>query len=176
MLPSHPDIPSTQIRPLMGPGIIPPLRYGDLGPQRGPPPTYEEAALGVLAILLYSIQSTDAVSTAPQVPVIDMSIPVNTGVVGAIISRVTICLPVDISFEDFFSRVCARMDLNLVEANLGYKFHCDKAHDPPQQLSNDEQLCGAMVQGVDLMKRARSHRVFMEIHNLVGVLSVSLFF
>jgi hypothetical protein len=66
------------------------------------------------------------------------------------------------------------MNLNPTEANLGYKFHCDKAHDPPNQLSNDEQLHSAMVRGVDLMKRAQSVKVFMEIINLVSVPSMFL--
>jgi hypothetical protein len=64
------------------------------------------------------------------------------------------------------------MDLDPIEADLGYKFHCDRVHDDPQKLSNDEQLREAMVKGADLLKRSRCRQVFMEIHNLVsGILS-----
>jgi hypothetical protein len=71
---------------------------------------------------------------------INVSIPINTGVVRGTVSRVTIPLALDISFEDFFSRVCACMDLDPLEASLGYKFHTDRAQDAPHQLSNEEQL------------------------------------
>ena len=80
---------------------------------------------------------------APQVSNIDISLPLNTGIVGGVVSRIILRLPVDIPFADFFSQICARMDLNPIEANLGYKFPCDKARDPPHQLSNDEQLHAA---------------------------------
>lgn len=98
---------------------------------------------------------------------IDISVPLNTGVVGGRISRVQIRLPVDIPFEDFFSRICAKMDLDPANAELGYKFHNDRVRDAPHQLSNDQQLREAFEQGCDLIKRARSRRVVLEIHNLV---------
>jgi hypothetical protein len=94
----------------------------------------------------------------------------NTGVVGGIISRVELHLPVDISFEDFFSRVCARMDLDPLTAELGYKFHTDRRRDAYHQLANEAQLRTAMTHGVGLMQRVRTRRVTLEIENLVCLL------
>jgi hypothetical protein len=98
---------------------------------------------------------------------ITVSVPLNSGLVGAIVSRTDLRLPVDISFQDFFSRVCARMDLDPLEAALGYKFHTDRAHDPPHQLSNEDELRNAMSRGKELIKNARTRTVSLEIHNLV---------
>ncbi len=98
---------------------------------------------------------------------INVSVPLNTGIVGGTVSRVTLRLALDISFQDFFSCVCARMDLDPLEASLGYKFHTDHARDPPHCLSNEEELRGAMLHGEDLMKRARTRVIYLEIHNLV---------
>ena len=98
---------------------------------------------------------------------IDVSVPLNTGVVGGTVSRVTLRLALDISFQDFFSRVCARMDLDPLEASLGYKFHTDRAREPPHQLSNEEELQRAMSHGADLMKHARTRIICLEIHNIV---------
>ena len=39
-------------------------------------------------------------------------------------------MPTDISFEDFFSRVCAKMDLLPLKALLRYKFSGDRKNDP----------------------------------------------
>ncbi|KAG1719586.1 hypothetical protein EDB19DRAFT_1620925, partial [Suillus lakei] len=96
-----------------------------------------------------------------------VSVPLNTGVVGGRVSRVQIRFPVDIPFGDFFSRICAKMDLDPVNAELGYKFHNDRVRDAPHQLSNEQQLREAFEQGCMLIKRARSRRVVLEIHNLV---------
>ncbi|KAG1905524.1 uncharacterized protein F5891DRAFT_1183466 [Suillus fuscotomentosus] len=65
-------------------------------------------------------------NTVISVANIDISVPLNTGVVGERISHVQIHLPVDIPFEDFFSRICAKMDLDPANAELGYKFHNDR--------------------------------------------------
>lgn len=74
----------------------------------------------------------------------------------------------DTSFEDFFSRICAKMDLDPKEAELGYKYHGDRARDPPHQLSNTDQLLEAFGRGCRLLKRARGRDVVLEIHNLVS--------
>jgi hypothetical protein len=112
-------------------------------------------------------------ASTQQVPThanITVSIPLNTGTVGANVSRVQMRLPLDITFEDFFLRVCAKMDLDPSEAQLGYKFNTDRARDDPNQLSNELQLREAMEQGERLLIRARTHEVILEIHNLVSVL------
>ncbi|KAG1771527.1 hypothetical protein EDD22DRAFT_947961 [Suillus occidentalis] len=71
---------------------------------------------------------------------ITVSVPMNTGVPRGQVSCVQLRLPVDIGFEDFFSRVCAKMDLNPSEAQLGYKFNTDHVRDDPNQLSSEMQL------------------------------------
>jgi hypothetical protein len=76
-------------------------------------------------------------------------------------------LPIDIPFVDFFSRVCARMDLDPLDARLGYKYGSDRARDPPNQLSNEEELRNAMEKGRNKLRLARTRGVILEIHNLV---------
>ncbi|KAG1728678.1 hypothetical protein EDB19DRAFT_1832685 [Suillus lakei] len=68
------------------------------------------------------------------------------------VSRVRIRFPVDIPFGDFFSHICAQMDLDPVNAELGYKFHNDQVRDAPHQLSNKQQLWEAFEQGCTLIK------------------------
>jgi len=53
---------------------------------------------------------------------ITLSVPLNTNVVGGIVSQKPLCLPVDLSFKDSFTHVCAHMELNPLNANIGYKF------------------------------------------------------
>jgi hypothetical protein len=97
----------------------------------------------------------------------------NTGVPRSQVSRVQLCLPVDIGFEDFFSRVCAKMDLNPSEAQLGYKFNTDRVRDDPNQLSSEMQLHEAMEQGKRLLGWARTREIILEIFNLVSYLTFS---
>ena len=98
---------------------------------------------------------------------IDVSILLNTGVVGGVIVRVNLRLPTDIPFADFFNRVCARMDLDPLDAKLGYKYGSDRVRDPPNQLSNEEELRVAMEKGRNKLRLARTQEVILEIHNLV---------
>ena len=72
----------------------------------------------------------------PYIPPVNISIsvPLNSGVVGAVVSRATLRLPLDIPFQDFYTRVCMRMDLDPLEAALGYKFHCDRVRDAPPHI------------------------------------------
>ncbi|KAI6006008.1 hypothetical protein EDD15DRAFT_2359124 [Pisolithus albus] len=106
-------------------------------------------------------EATDKVDTR-----ISVSVPLNTGVVGGTVSRVQLRFALDVDFKDFFSRVCAKMDLDPKVAELGYKYHTDRARDPPHQLSDSEQLSEAFERGRQLMKRARGRQVILEIHNL----------
>ena len=78
---------------------------------------------------------------------IDVSIPLNTGVAGGVTVRANLRLPTDLSFQDFFSHVCTHMDLDPLDAKLGYKYAFDRARDPPNQLSSEEELCVAMEKG-----------------------------
>ena len=42
---------------------------------------------------------------------ISLTIPLNTGIIGGIVTQTPLRLPVDLAFNDFYLRVCARMDL-----------------------------------------------------------------
>ena len=100
---------------------------------------------------------------------LSFSIPLNTGVIGGPVTRIFLRLPTDIPFEDFISRVCARMDLDLANSDtlLGYKLSGDPVRTPPYHLSNEEELREAIQKGVDKVRRSRSREVFIEIHNMV---------
>lgn len=98
---------------------------------------------------------------------LDFSIPLNTAVVGAQVSRTTLRLPCDIPFADFWDRVCARMGLDPEHAELGYKFPQDRVGDPPQVIATDEDLRRAIEAGQGAVRRARSRKVELVIHNLV---------
>ena len=98
---------------------------------------------------------------------ISLTVPLNTGVVGGMVTQTPLRLPVDLPFDDFFSRVCARMDLEPLEASIGYKFSGDRKTDAPFRLSSEDELRGAMAKGIEKMKRARTKAVIMEIFNLV---------
>jgi hypothetical protein len=69
---------------------------------------------------------------------INFSIPLNTNVVGGIVTYIPLRLPSNLPFEDFFSRICARMDLEPLDAELGYRFEGDRAQDPTFRLANNE--------------------------------------
>jgi hypothetical protein len=98
---------------------------------------------------------------------IDVSIPLNTGVAGGVVAHVNLHLPTDIPFGDFFSYVCAQMDLDPVNTKLGYKYGSDRIRDPPNQLSTEEELRVAMEKGQNKIRHARTREVILEIHNLV---------
>ncbi|KIO04230.1 hypothetical protein M404DRAFT_144024 [Pisolithus tinctorius Marx 270] len=99
---------------------------------------------------------------------ITVSIPLNTSFVGGTVSHVQLRFAVDTSFEDFFSCICAKMDLDPKEAQLGYKYHTDRVHDPPHQLSNAQQLAEAFEHGHHLLKHTQVREVVLEIHNLAS--------
>ena len=83
------------------------------------------------------------------------------------VTRVFLRLPSDIIFGDFFSHVCARMDISPTDSLLGYKFSGDPACTLPYRLSNEEELHDAIKKGIGKMKRSQKHDVFIKIHNLV---------
>ena len=98
---------------------------------------------------------------------INISVPLNTQIVKGTATHVNICLALDISFQDFLSCVCACMDLDPLEAYLGYKFHTDRVQDPSHWLFNEKELRFAMSHGAELIKHARTCTISLEIHNLV---------
>lgn len=94
---------------------------------------------------------------------------------GGEISRIVLRLPVDLSFEDFMSRVCARMGLDPHDASLGYKYPRDLRRSQWHTLANEENLRAAMDRGVEYIRRARKRRIILEIENLVCIISLSIY-
>ncbi|KAF8153092.1 hypothetical protein B0H34DRAFT_722198 [Crassisporium funariophilum] len=97
---------------------------------------------------------------------INVSLPLNTAVVGGIVSHIHVRFPTDISFVDFISRACASMDLEPGDAELGYKFLGDLVWDPPSRLQTEDDLREMMRRGVEKIQRARTWEVSIIIHNL----------
>ncbi|GBE86875.1 hypothetical protein SCP_1001170 [Sparassis crispa] len=175
-----PESPAQQMPPYFAPPPYPPPPY--LPPHYNPPPYAAPGAMHFAPPPMYQLapQMYMHPPPPPELPPhvlaqpvtrqislnIDVSIPLNTGVVGGTVSRIELKLPTDLPFIDFFSRVCARMDLDPTHAELGYKFHTDKRCEAPHQLANEEQLRGAMACGIGLIQRARSRQIILEIHNL----------
>ena len=75
-------------------------------------------------------------------------------------------------FADFFSQVCANMELDPLIAQLGFKFTGDRKTDPAFRLATEEELRGAMAQAILKIKKARTREVVMEIFNLVSWLYI----
>lgn len=100
---------------------------------------------------------------------LDYSVPRNTAVVGAVVTRSNLRLPADIKFTDFLGRVCAQMDLDPAEAELGYKFSSDRVGDVPRTLANEQDLVIAIEDGQGLVRRARTRKIEIMIHNLVCI-------
>ncbi|KAH7917952.1 hypothetical protein BV22DRAFT_1134975 [Leucogyrophana mollusca] len=116
-------------------------------------------------IILALIDSVSA-QTEVEVTHLTYSIPRNTAIVGAAVSHSMIRLPCDIIFANFWSRVCAHMDLDPAVAELGYKYSFECVGDAPRSLNTDDDLQAAIQRGQDLVRRARSRPVEIMIHNL----------
>lgn len=97
----------------------------------------------------------------------DVSVPQHTAVIGGVVTRAQLRLPTSLSFADFYSRVCARMDLDPLTARIGYKISGDRVRDDPNQLSNVDDYRFAVQKVVDKASRARSRAVVLELFNLV---------
>ncbi|KZP22978.1 hypothetical protein FIBSPDRAFT_889874 [Athelia psychrophila] len=141
------------------PGVLPQYE-----PPDGPPPGY---------IFAHGPMQPQPLVRAPRQPQavqvvthIDISVPLNTGVANGLVSRVDIRLPVDISFDDAISRITARMDLDPLKCHLGYKYHDDKRRGDSHQLTDEDQWRAAIDHGIQLIRRARTRRVVLEIENL----------
>ncbi|KDQ51433.1 hypothetical protein JAAARDRAFT_50724 [Jaapia argillacea MUCL 33604] len=149
VLPQHPFIHGPAVNQPPQPQFLPPP---------GPPPAYIQPVVA---------PGQQAPVPMNEVGTIRVSIPRNSGVVGAIVTRSMITVPTDLVFGDFFDRICAQMDLHPSNAQIGYKFHTDRVRDPPHRLSNEDDLREAMEMGMGLIRRARTRTVVMEVHNLV---------
>ncbi|KAJ2932922.1 hypothetical protein H1R20_g4169, partial [Candolleomyces eurysporus] len=165
MLPTHPDIEHLKHQlahggqPLYAPQpLAPPYArnqgYPPHGPPPGPPPPpYNYAP---------PLQNDQLVPPATQVTV---TIPLNTGVVGGVVTRIPLRLPSDIEFLDFFDRVCAKMDLDPTKAQLGYRLAGEPVRNV-YRLGTEEDLRTAMDKLLYKMKRARTKEHVMEIENM----------
>ena len=118
-------------------------------------------------ILIVYIQRNNIFLFAFTVHNITVSVPLNTGLVGGITKREQFEVSTDISFEDMFERLCAKMNLNPCNASLGYKFNKDLRRTKYNELTNEDQLRTALARGVELIERARTRPVVLEIQNLV---------
>lgn len=62
------------------------------------------------------------------------------------------------------------MDLVPAEAELGYKFSSDRIGDVPHTLANEQDFANAIENGQSLVRRARTWKVEILIHNLVRMI------
>ena len=111
--------------------------------------------------------ANDNGATASRSQIITVSVPLNTTIVGGLITRRELRIPSNLVFADFFSRVCANMDIKPEEASIGYKYHNDRARDPPRQLSNESEYVAMMSEMIRKVLAARSRNPVLLLHNLV---------
>src|SRR6266545_2731834 len=107
---------------------------------------------------------------------INFSIPLNTNVVGGIVTYIPLHLPGNLPFDYFFSWICARMDLEPLDAEIGYRFKGDCTQDPTFRLANDEDW--RMVVGCthEKVRRARTREVVVKLVNLVRIYFYSMLY
>lgn len=96
-----------------------------------------------------------------------VSVPLNTTIVGGLVTRRELRIPSDLIFADFYSRMCANMDLNPGEASIGYKFHTDRAKDVPRELNNESEYQAMIQEMVRKILAARTRSPVLFLHNLV---------
>lgn len=103
---------------------------------------------------MHSIPTTtqfSLISSTHPVTHLDYSVPWNTAVVGGIITQTNLRLPCDIKFTDFWGHICAQMDLDPTEAELGYRLSTDHAGDIPHSLATEQDLAMAIELGQGLV-------------------------
>jgi hypothetical protein len=115
------------------------------------------------------------VAQPPTPTQVTVKLPLNTGVVGATVTWTSLRLPTDLEFNDFFSRICAKMDIDPEQATLGYLLTGDRAADI-HRLENEEDLRDGMERLLGKIRRARTRQPEMEIRNLVGPCQSYFFF
>lgn len=120
-----------------------------------------------------SSSKDNAKAKNPQM--ITVSVPLNTTIVGGLVTRRELRIPSELIFADFYSRVCANMDVKPEDASIGFKYHTDRARDPPQQLSNEGDYEAMRTEMVRRVLAARSRTPVLFIHNLVRHWSLSHF-
>lgn len=83
-------------------------------------------------------------------------------------SRGEISFQWDILPGDFYDRVCARMDIDLKDGMLGYKFESDAKKSIVRLPSNDLAAFNSMLEKAkSRIRRARTRVVILEIYDLV---------
>lgn len=98
---------------------------------------------------------------------LNWSIPLNTTEVGGRISHVVLHLACGVSFKDFWSWVCAKMDLDVQDTELRYKYHTDCVSDAPHILATDDDLQTVIEHGQGFVCRVQTKKVEIQVHNLV---------
>ena len=150
MLPTHLEIEALCMDPVLGNGIAPTygpqihgVEHDIFGPVQAPVapvsvqpvvnPTGKSHISYCLNLFYNNLLPVNATK-------IMLSVPLNTNVVGGIVSQKPLRLPVDLSFKDFFSCVCTHMELDPLNANIGYKFLGDRKTDPAFCLATEQDL------------------------------------
>lgn len=105
--------------------------------------------------------------------VVTVSIPLNTNIVGGLVTRRELRVPSDLVFTDFFSRMCANMDLDPNEALIGYKFPTDRVKDVPRELGNVSEYSAMMQEMRRRILSARTRNPVLFLHNLVSACLLS---
>ncbi|KAF7968352.1 hypothetical protein HWV62_30911 [Athelia sp. TMB] len=142
-----------------GPHPPPAYHAGPYAPPPGPPPVQQglPAADG---------QDNNHDWRRPMTR-LKVSFERNSNTAGAIVTRDTFEVPLDISHEDFWARLCANFDAPPEDAQLGYKYHDDKRRTPWHKLGTPEQTAIAFQRGQALHIARRTPRdIVMEVHNL----------
>jgi hypothetical protein len=98
---------------------------------------------------------------------ITVSILLNTVTIGGQVTRRELRIPSGLVFADFFSRVCANMDLKPEDASIGYKYHNDRARDAPRELNSEDEYKAMMAEMVRKVLAAQSRNTVLFLHNLV---------
>ena len=95
--------------------------------------------------------------------------PLNSGIVGGVTAFEKLVFT-DIPFVNFCTQVCQKMGLEHHNVSLGYKFNKTLRHDPYCVFTNEEELRPAMAEGADMIERAQTRPVELEIQTLVSML------
>ena len=97
-----------------------------------------------------------------------VSVPLKQSRRNDLMSQAEIAFEWDILYGDFFDRVCARMDLNLEEAILGYKFDADAKRTIIHLPQNGSDVFNLMLDKIkSCIAGAQTRAVVLEIHDLV---------
>lgn len=97
----------------------------------------------------------------------------NSAIAGAQRKKSRLDLEVSLSFDDFWSRACAKMDLDPNDAELGWKFEGQLKGDLCNELGSADDLEDLFEKAIQKEKRKHTRDVEVNMHNLVRVLLMS---